>query len=155
MSETHKSPSRGRPFVKGQVANPKGRPSGLPDRRTRYRELIEARMPELVQKCVDLALQGDMQAMRLCLERVIPVLRPGDDLISIVVPDRCGIGEIGQSLVVAALNGKLSPSTAHSLMNVLIGQARVMEVEAFEKRLAALESQLDKKSLNLKGTQSL
>lgn len=148
MSDTYKIPSRGRPFVKGQVANPKGRPSGLPDRRTKYRELIEARMPELVQKCVDLALQGDMQAMRLCLERVLPPVRPGDDLISVSAPDGCGIGEQAQSLVVAVLDGKVSPSAAQSLMNVLIGQARVMEVEAFETRLTALEKLLDQETSN-------
>lgn len=140
----------GRPFLKGQVANPKGRPSGLPDRRTRYRELIEARMPELVQKCVDLALAGDVQAMRLCLERVLPAMRPGDDVVSVSVPlpDSGGIGAQARSIVTAVLCGEVSPSSAQSLMNVLIGQARIMEVEAFETRLAALEGVLNKESLN-------
>ena len=68
MSNLAAGPTRGKPFIKGQVANPGGRPPGLPDRRTRYREIIEQRMPELLERCVSMALQGDIQALRLCLE---------------------------------------------------------------------------------------
>lgn len=132
----------GRPFIKGQVANPKGRPPGLPDRRTRYRELIEARMPELVERCVQLALQGDVQAMRLCFERVLPALKATDDQFAIPVDDATGIGDHARAVVAAVLGGELTPAEARNLMAVLMDQSRILEVESFELRLAALEQSL-------------
>lgn len=142
MSRSPATNKVGRPFVKGQVANPKGRPPGVPDRRTRYRELIEARMPELVERCVQLALQGEMQAMRLCFERVLPALKATDDQIAVTVNEGSGIGEHARSVVAAVLGGELTPAEARSLMAVLVDQSRILEVESFEARLAALEQSL-------------
>lgn len=142
MSRSPATNKVGRPFVKGQVANPKGRPRGVPDRRTRYRELIEARMPELVERCVQLALQGDVQAMRLCFERVLPALKAIDDQIAVPVSGGSGLGDHARSVVTAVLGGELSPSEAKSVMAVLLDQSRILEVESFELRLAALEQSL-------------
>lgn len=131
---------RGKPFVKGQVANPRGRPPGVPDRRTRYRELIEARMPELIERCVCLALQGDVQALRLCLERVLPAVRPGDE--TVVLPEGAGegLGARAAAVVGAAMSGQLSLGAADALIGILGGQARVLEFEDLLRRIEALEA---------------
>jgi hypothetical protein len=138
-----KSPSTkqvGRPFVRGQVANPKGRPPGLPDRRTRYRDLIEARMPELVERCVELALQGDVQALRLCLERVLPAVRPGDELVELPISGTGSLGSQARAVVGAVFDGRISPMAASTLMSVVAGQANVLEIDELERRIAVLEA---------------
>lgn len=140
MADQNKSTTRGKPFTKGQVANPRGRPVGLPDRRTKYRELIEARMPELVQKCVDLALQGDMQAMRLCLERVLPPVRPGDELVELQLDRSLGLAGQARAVIDAVFGGNLSPTSASTMMTAIAAQVRIVEVDELERRLLALES---------------
>lgn len=130
----------GRPFVKGEVANPAGRPRGLPDRRTRYRELIEARMPELVERCVMLALQGDVQALRLCLERVLPAIRPGDEPLMLPITAADTLSDRARIVVDAAFEGAITPAAAATMMTLIGGQSRVFEFDELLGRIQALEA---------------
>jgi hypothetical protein len=72
--------TRGKPF---QAGNP-GRPKGSKNATTLLMEsLLDGQAQALTQKAIELALTGDMAALRLCLERVLPPRkdRP-DDLLS-------------------------------------------------------------------------
>ena len=61
---------RGKPFEKGQSGNPNGRPEGSRNRATILAQvLLDGQAEELIQKCVQMALDGDSTAMRLCIER--------------------------------------------------------------------------------------
>ena len=59
-------------FTKGQSGNPAGRPIGSKNKSTQFRELLEDDLPALVSVLRDKALEGDMNAMRLLLERLVP-----------------------------------------------------------------------------------
>ena len=59
-------------FVKGQSGNPSGRPVGSKNKSTQFRELLENDLPALISVLRDKALEGDMNAMRLLLERLVP-----------------------------------------------------------------------------------
>lgn len=59
-------------FEKGQSGNPAGRPKGIADKRTELKSLLEPHAPALVQKVVEKALNGDMQALKICIDRLIP-----------------------------------------------------------------------------------
>src|SRR5260370_41064183 len=60
-------------FSKGTSGNPSGRPLGSRNQATVLMEsLLEGQAEQLIQKTIKLAMAGDMNAMRLCLERVIP-----------------------------------------------------------------------------------
>jgi hypothetical protein len=63
------------PYTKGQSGNPSGRPPGIKDRRVKTRELFESRKTELIEKAIDLALGGDTQALRMCLDRIVPPIK--------------------------------------------------------------------------------
>lgn len=65
---------RGRPFEKGQSGNRDGRPQGSRNKATLAVEaLLEGEAEALTRKAIERALEGDIQALRLCLERVCPV----------------------------------------------------------------------------------
>ena len=59
-------------FTKGQSGNPAGRPVGSKNKCTQFRELLEDDLPALVSVLREKALEGDMNAMRLMLERLVP-----------------------------------------------------------------------------------
>ncbi|MDA7749480.1 DUF5681 domain-containing protein [Litoricola sp.] len=59
-------------FLKGCSGNPAGRPVGSKNKCTQFRELLEDDLPALVSVLRDKALEGDMNAMRLLLERLVP-----------------------------------------------------------------------------------
>ena len=65
-------------FTKGQSGNPAGRPVGSKNKCTQFRELLEDDLPALVSVLRDKALEGDMNAMRLLLERLVPKVQVVD-----------------------------------------------------------------------------
>ena len=67
---------RGRPFEKGRSGNPGGRRRGCRNRATlAAAALLEGEAEALTRKAVEMALDGDPTAMRLCMERVLAPCR--------------------------------------------------------------------------------
>ena len=67
------SRKQGHRFRKGQSGNPRGKLKGTRNRATRLAEaLLEDEAVGLVRQVIDLAKAGDITALRLCLERLIP-----------------------------------------------------------------------------------
>src|SRR6266404_9560943 len=63
----------GRLFQKGKSGNPAGRRRGCRNRATLAAEvLLEGEAEALTRKAIELALEGDTTALRLCLERIVP-----------------------------------------------------------------------------------
>ena len=72
---TAKKP-RGNPsFYKGMPSlNPKGRTKGSINKFTKLsRELMSSKGPEIVDKVIELALEGDRHCLKMWLDRIIPV----------------------------------------------------------------------------------
>ena len=60
-------------FQKGQSDNPAGRPRGSRNQVSiRMQELLEEKAEQLVNKLVEMALAGNIGALRLCLDRLVP-----------------------------------------------------------------------------------
>jgi hypothetical protein len=71
MEKQQKQPGRGRgrPFEKGQSGNPAGRPPGIGKRATQAMQLLlDGEAQALTRKAVELALDGNTTALRICLD---------------------------------------------------------------------------------------
>ena len=56
--------------------NPGGRPKGSVNKFTALsRELMSNKGPEIVQKVIDLALEGDRTCLKMCMDRIIPTTK--------------------------------------------------------------------------------
>src|SRR6516225_5231757 len=72
-------------FRSGQSGNPAGRPKGARNRSTIAAEsLLEGEAEALTRKAIQLALAGDVTALRLCIERLVPPRK--DRPISLELP---------------------------------------------------------------------
>ena len=72
------SKNKGSPLLyKGMKSlNPNGRPKGSMNKFTALsRELMSTKGPEIVQKVVDLALEGDRTCLKMCMDRIIPTTK--------------------------------------------------------------------------------
>src|SRR5262245_5743093 len=60
------------PFQKGQSGNPAGRPRGIVNRATALAQnLLSERAEGIARKVIELAEEGDMAAIRVCMERLV------------------------------------------------------------------------------------
>lgn len=78
--------NKGNPKLKkGVCLNPAGRPKGSVNKYTALsRELMSTKGPEIVEKVIEMALEGDRTCLKMCMDRILPTtkaveLRSGDD----------------------------------------------------------------------------
>src|SRR5687768_7879701 len=131
-------------FQKGQSGNPRGRPKGKPDRRTIARELFAQHRDDLIATAIELALTGDVQALKLCLERICPAIKPTAAPIKITLPKGAGLAGTGDAILKAIAGGKLPADIGASLLTALGQQARIIEIDDIIRRLEVLENANDK-----------
>lgn len=108
-------------FVRGISGNPNGRPKGRPDRRLIYREALEGRASELVDKAISLALEGDTTALKICLDRILPKDAP----ITGIDFDGEDLNAKAQKVFEAVATGELTPSQGADLVALLVGASRI------------------------------
>lgn len=84
MTTTEKK-KRGR-WKAGESGNPKGRAPGTGEV-ARLRESIAAHIPAIITQLVDKAREGDMQAARLLLERVLPPMKAIEQPVVLTLPN--------------------------------------------------------------------
>src|SRR5438105_1440449 len=76
---------RGRPFEKGRSGNPLGRRGGCRSKTTiAAASLLAGEAEALTRKAVELGLEGEPTAMRLCLEHILPPCR--DRMVKFALP---------------------------------------------------------------------
>jgi len=130
-------------FRKGRSGKPAGRPPGSRNRATIAAEaLLEGEAQALTRKAIELALAGDTTALRLCLERIVPLRKSRTVAFDTPRIDRVEdlAGAIG-SIFRAVACGKLRLDEGAALVGMLESKRRAMETIDLEKRLRALESQ--------------
>ncbi len=125
-------------FKKGESGNPQGRPRGIADKRVELRALLDPHKEELVAKAVERALEGDTQALRLCLERLIPPIKSQDLPIQVSIAGET-LTEKAESVLQLAESGDLAISEISSLLQSLSTLARIIDVDELERRITALE----------------
>src|SRR6476660_2613429 len=112
---------RGRPFQKGQSGNQDGRPKGSRNATTIALEsLLDGQAPALTQKAIDLALTGDMAALRLCLDRILPPRK--DSPVAFDLPEMKTLNDAVPAmgaLVKAVGQGELTPTEAAELTKMV------------------------------------
>lgn len=129
-------------FEKGQSGNPKGRtPAHLTA--TKVRKSLADDLPDILNKLVELAKQGDTTAIKLILDRVCPALKPQAIPISLPVCD--SLAGQGNEIIRATMQGQISPDVGSQLIAALANQAKIIEVDELTKRIEALEQSSESK----------
>lgn len=121
----------------GQSGNPRGRKPGTGEV-ANLRAAISARVPELLETLMQKAIDGDVGAARLLLERAVPPLKSVDPAQPLALPGET-LTERGQAVLSAVEAGVLSAGQGAALIGAIGSLARVTEVDELAARVAALE----------------
>lgn len=128
-------------FQPGQSGNPSGRPAGSRNKATiACEELLEGEAEALTRKCIEKAKEGDMQALRLCMDRICPPRK--DSPVAFEVPPMKDAGdavEVMGAVFTALANGEITPNEAQAVAGVVETYRRTIETSELENRIAELE----------------
>ena len=140
-SDKTRKKQSGKPFEPGKSGNPKGRPNGSRNKATlAIEELVEGEAEGLTHKAIELALKGDMQALRLCLDRICPPRK--DRPISLELPTVETIPDIVTAIgatLEAVAAGEITPTEGQAVAGLLESKRKAIETEELERRLRRLE----------------
>jgi hypothetical protein len=133
--------THGKPFEPGNSFG-KGRPKGSRNRSTAAAlALLHEHSEALIKKCIAEALKGNMIAMRLCIERILPVLQESAVNFKVGATDTCAeVGQVQDSILKEVSKGRIVPKQGAIVVNILEGKRRTIENQKLEERVSVLES---------------
>ncbi|GAA3901098.1 hypothetical protein GCM10022276_19870 [Sphingomonas limnosediminicola] len=123
-----------------------GRPPGARHRVTRaIEELLEGEHEALTRKAIDLALGGNMIALKLCLDRISPVRSHSPIAVPLPSVTSAQDALAASSALIAAVGaGELTADEAARVTSLLLAHRSLIEVADIERRLASLEARASK-----------
>jgi len=125
-------------FATGNKISP-GRPRGR-SQVALLREQLAVDLEAVIATVRRQAAAGDMQAVRLLLDRVLPALRPIELPVELAMPVAGTLAAQARAVVQAAADGSLAPGQAAQIVGALAGVARIVEVDELVARIDALEA---------------
>lgn len=108
------------------------------------REIIDAAAPEVMERCIEMAKDGDQVALRLVIERVLPkVGRVVEDELPEVAKRAGDLATGLQNVIRLAAEGRISLEEAKDFARLIELQRRAVETEELSVRLESLERILE------------
>ena len=128
-------------FQKGESGNPAGRPRGARNRTTiLLQNLLEDDGEARARKAIDLAKGGDLAALRMCMDRLMPARKHEPVAVDLPRLDTAADTVTAARTIVAAVAaGELTPSEAADIAKAVDIYVRALATQEFEERLAKLE----------------
>lgn len=127
-------------FAPGNRLSP-GRPKGrgaVAELRDKLAQDVDA----IVETLRAQALAGDLQAIRIVMDRLVPSLRPVEQPVEVDLPAG-SLSQRAEALVDAAAGGELPVAQAVQLVGAIGTVGRLVEMDEVLKRLEALEGRIN------------
>jgi len=125
-------------FKLGCSGNLKGRPASIP---VELKAQLSDAAPAVIERIIDAALNGDMTAAKLVVERIAPPHKASAAPVhipSLSLPS--SMSDKASAILSAIGNGECPPDTGATLIQALIDSMRLSEIDDIEQRLQALEA---------------
>jgi hypothetical protein len=136
---------RGRPFQKGQSGNASGRPKGARNAATLACEaLLDGQAEALTQKAIQMALDGDAVALRLCLDRIYPPRK--DRPVTFTLPPITSArdaADLMAAVTKAVATGNITPSEATEIAKVIDAYVKAYQTAELDERVALVHQLSD------------
>ena len=126
-------------FTKGHSGNPSGRPPMLaPELRQRLHEAT----PEIIEKVVQKALEGDLAAAKIILDRTAPIPKQSSAQLSIpnLSDSSSGLADKAGAVLASIASGDCPADVGATLIQSIAACAKILEIDELERRITALEA---------------
>jgi hypothetical protein len=134
--------TRGKPFEPGNKLG-RGRPRGSRNKTTvMAQELLDSFAEPLVKKCLHQALQGDIKAMQICMDRVLPARRDLPVKIGkFPIHTAADVSRASETVIEKVAAGQITPIQGKVFADLIEGRRRTIETQDIDARLQALEAE--------------
>lgn len=131
-------------WVKGMPSpNPRGRPKGIMDKRTKVTQALMDDAPAVARVVIDAALEGDLQACGIVLARVAPALRQETHPVQFAFDPSAPIVEQIEQVLAAIASGAVSPDVGKQIIDAIGTLSNARAVEQLEARIITLEAKAE------------
>jgi hypothetical protein len=141
MTEARNEPAKTATDTRFKPGNP-GKPKGTRSRATMAAEaLLHGEAEKLTRVAIDKALEGDVVALRLCLERLVPPRK--DRPLAFDLPPISGAKDhpaVLAAVLEAVAGGDLTPTEGQAFGALMEQHRRAIETAEIMGRLEALEA---------------
>lgn len=127
-----------KPWAAGKSGNPKGRPPGR-GQSAQFREALASKLPAILESVVKAAIEGDMTAARLVLDRCLPALKPLEATIEGLALPTGTLTQQATDVLSAVARGELAPGQGAQLVASIGAVAKIAEFDELTARIEALE----------------
>jgi hypothetical protein len=103
-------------------------------------QLLQDAAPDLTRVLIEKAKKGDMQAMRLCVERMYPA--PKEQALQLTLPPIESAKDLPaacRALTNGMAEGQISAAEGESVVHMLTSFAQIFETTDHDRRLTELE----------------
>ena len=132
-------------FKPGQSGNPRGKPHGSRNRTSLVLDkMLADDGADVVRAVLAAAKDGDMQAARLVLDRIVPMRKGRPVRLDLpTIENAADVLTALSSTVAAMAEGEITPDEAAVVAGVLETKRKVIETVELEARLARLEQRAE------------
>ena len=127
-----------KPWKPGESGNPRGRPPGR-GQSAQFREALASKLPAILESVVKAAIEGDMTAARLVLDRCMPALKPLESTIEGMALPTGTLTQQARDILASVSRGEVAPGQAAQLVASIGAVAKIAEVDELTARIEALE----------------
>jgi len=129
-------------FKPGVSGNPLGKEKGTLNRRTKLAELLVPHAVEILNKVVEMAKNGDINALKICVERLVPKIK--NETIDFQFSQQDlnstnGLLNYGTEIISAVTDQKITPEQGQSLISIIETQRKLIETADLARRLTEME----------------
>ena len=142
MTENTEQEQKEHLFKKGQSGNPSGRPKGARNKATvAAYTLLQGEIEAITRAAIEAAKAGDMVAIRLCLDKVLPAMK-GAPMPALDMPELKTASDIPayfEAINELLATGDLTEGELSALLNVVEKFRQTIDFAELEQRIEALE----------------
>ncbi|MCO6413524.1 MAG: hypothetical protein J5I92_12370 [Thiogranum sp.] len=144
--EPQPDPARGngKGWLPGQSGNPSGRPRGSKNKRSMVAQELEKNGSAIVRKLIEAALAGDVQALNIALQRIMPPLKARSEKVQFALDADAPLTQQARQVMQAVAEGVIDPDTGKMLIDSIGAFAALKGVDELEERLNKLENRMSK-----------
>ena len=129
--------NRGR-FLPGTSGNPRGRKAGVPNKRSPLEARIAEHGEAIMDKVIEAALDGDLQAAGIALQRISPSLKARAPTVTFELDCDATYSDQASAVLLAVARGEVDPETGRMLIDCISAAAGLRRFDDFAEQLELL-----------------